>query len=285
MTVTSSRPSGSGFATGAPQPEPASVGELLRGWRQRRRLSQLDLANLSGVTTRHLSFVETGRSRPSREMVLHLAEHLDVPLRERNELLLAAGFAPAYRRTDLASPTFDSVRDAIDQVLAAHQPFPAIVIDRRWNLVSSNAVAFVLVEGIDGALLEPPANVLRIAVHPDGLAPRIGNLAHWSEHILTRLRRQAMLTGDPELDELYDELVSLLAESGVTPTPEPTESANLVATPMLLESRLGPLALITMIATFGTALDVTLAELSLETFLPADAATLATLNRYVRELG
>ncbi len=278
MTLISSRPTDT-----ARPAEVLSIGGLLRLWRQRRRLSQLDLANLSGVTTRHLSFVETGRSRPSREMVLHLAEHLDVPLRERNELLLAAGFAPAYRRTELTSPPFESVRGAIDQVLAAHQPFPAIVVDRRWNLVSSNAAALVLVEGIDPALLEPPVNVLRIAVHPDGLAPRIGNLDHWSEHILTRLHRQALLTGDPELDELADELLGLLAIAGVTPSPEPTESANLVATPMLLESRLGPLALITMIATFGTAIDVTLSELALETFLPADAETLATLNRYASE--
>ena len=275
MTVTGSR-----TTHPAPPAGDASIGDLLRSWRQRRHLSQLDLANLSGVTTRHLSFVETGRSRPSREMVLHLADHLDVPLRERNELLLAAGFAPAYRRTELSSPSFDSVRGAIDQVLAAHHPFPAIVIDRRWNLVSSNAAAAILVEGIDPALLEPPINVLRIAVHPDGLAPRIGNLDHWSEHILNRLHRQAVLTGDPELDELSDELVALLAVAGVTPAPEPTEAANLVATPMLLESRLGPLALITMIATFGTALDVTLSELALETFLPGDAETLATLHRY-----
>ncbi len=278
MTLTGSRP------TDATSLEvPPAVGDLIRSWRQRRHLSQLDLANLSGVTTRHLSFVETGRSRPSREMVLHLAEHLDVPLRGRNDLLLAAGFAPAYRRTELTSPSFDSVRDAIDQVLAAHQPFPAIVIDQKWNLVSSNAAAFILVEDIDPTLLEPPINVLRIAVHPDGLAPRIANLDHWSEHILTRLHRQSIVTGDPELEELSDELVELLAASGVTPKPEPTESANLVATPMLLESRLGSLALITMIATFGTALDITLAELALETFLPADAETLTTLNRYAAE--
>src|SRR6188508_1694050 len=132
-----------------------AVGQLLRDWRTRRRLSQLDLASDAGISSRHLSFVETGRSRPSREMVLHLADHLDVPLRERNELLLAAGFAPAYRRTELSSPSFDSVR-------GAHHPFPAIVIDRRWNLVSSNAAAAILVEGIDPALLEPPVNVLRI---------------------------------------------------------------------------------------------------------------------------
>ena len=286
MTLTGSRPSDATGTSGPAGPTPAeapTIGELLRSWRQRRHLSQLDLANLSGVTTRHLSFVETGRSRPSREMVLHLAEHLDVPLRERNDLLLAAGFAPAYRRTELTSPSFDSVREAIDQVLAAHQPFPAIVIDRKWNLVSSNAAAFILVEDIDPALLEPPVNVLRIAVHPDGLAPRIDNLDRWSEHILTRLHRQAAVTGDPELVELADELIGLLAASEVTPRPEPAESANLVATPMLLESRLGPLALITMIATFGTALDITLAELALETFLPADAETLATLNRYAAE--
>ena len=269
--------------TPAPLGDDATVGDLLRSWRQRRRLSQLDLANLSGVTTRHLSFVETGRSRPSREMVLHLAEHLDVPLRARNDLLLAAGYAPAFRRTELSSASFDSVREAIGQVLDAHEPYPAVVVDRGWNLVRSNAAAFVLVEGIDPALLEPPLNVLRIAVHPDGLAPRIANLDQWSEHILNRLQRQALLTGDPDLDDLYDELVQLLALSGVEPVTGPVEAPNLVATPMLMDSRLGPLALITMIATFGTALDITLAELALETFLPADAETVVTLNRYAAE--
>jgi transcriptional regulator with XRE-family HTH domain len=260
-----------------------TVGPLLRTWRQRRHLSQLDLANLAGVTARHLSFVETGRSRPSREMVLHLAETLDVPLRDRNTLLVAAGHAPTFRRSELSSPSFELVRGALDQVLAGHEPYPAIVVDRQWNLVSSNAAAAVLVEDVAPALLEPPVNVLRVGLHPDGLAPRIRNLDQWSIHILDRLRRQMVLTGDSEFADLYDELYGLLLAAGVEPGHGAAEGPSDVATPMLLDSRRGPLALITMIATFGTALDITLAELSLETFLPVDATTVATLNAYAAE--
>jgi transcriptional regulator with XRE-family HTH domain len=253
---------------------------MLRTWRQRRHLSQLDLANLAGVTARHLSFVETGRSRPSREMVLHLAETLDVPLRDRNALLLAAGHAPTYPQSDLASPSFETVRGALEQVLAAHEPYPAIVVDRHWNLVSSNAAATVLVEDVTPDLLEPPVNVLRVALHPDGLGRRIRNLDQWSIHILDRLRRQEVLTGDPTFGDLFDELADLLRGAGVEPKHTGGEGPLDVATPMLLDTRRGPLALITMVATFGTPLDITLAELSLETFLPLDAVTVATLNRY-----
>jgi transcriptional regulator with XRE-family HTH domain len=260
-----------------------TVGPQLRSWRQRRHLSQLDLANLSGVTTRHLSFVETGRSRPSREMVLHLAEHLEVPLRDRNQLLVAAGYAPTFRQGDLADPSFDAVRTALDQVLAGHEPYPAIIVDRRWDLVSFNEAAAVLVEGVAEHLLEPPANVLRASLHPDGLAPRIRNLDHWSEHILGRLRRQALITGDEELVALGVELTGYVEAAGVATAHPGQEAPDEVATPMVLESRLGPLAMITTIATFGTALDITLAELALEAFLPADAATTEILNAYARE--
>jgi len=260
-----------------------TVGPMLRTWRQRRHLSQLDLANLAGVTARHLSFVETGRARPSREMVLHLAETLEVPLRDRNALLLAAGHAPTYPQSDLASPSFETVRVALDQVLAGHEPYPAIVVDRQWNLVSSNAAAAILVEDVAPSLLEPPVNTLRVALHPDGLAPRIRNLDQWSTHILDRLRRQQLLTGEPLFGELYDELTGLLRKAGVEPVHGGGEAPPDLATPMLLESRRGPLALITMIATFGTPLDITLAELSLETFLPLDADTVATLNRYAAD--
>jgi transcriptional regulator with XRE-family HTH domain len=260
-----------------------TVGPMLRTWRQRRHLSQLDLANLAGVTARHLSFVETGRARPSREMVLHLAETLDVPLRDRNALLLAAGHAPTYPQSDLASPPFETVRAALEQVLTAHEPYPAIVVDRHWNLVSSNVAATVLVEDVAPALLEPPANVLRVALHPDGLGRRIRNLDQWSVHILDRLRRQELLTGDAIFGELFDELAGLLRDAGVEPAHTGGEGPLDVATPMLLDTRRGPLALITMVATFGTPLDVTLAELSLETFLPLDAVTVETLNRYAAE--
>lgn len=183
------------------------VGELLRGWRQRRRLSQLDLAIEAEVSTRHLSFVETGRSSPSRELLLHLAEHLDVPLRERNALLLAAGYAPISPETPLDAAAMAPVRDALEQILASHEPFPAVIVDRRWDLVSANASAMaVLTDGVAPELLSAPVNALRATLHPQGLAPRITNLAEYSAHLMTRLHRQALVSADPALAALYDEL-------------------------------------------------------------------------------
>lgn len=264
--------------------EHPSVGPLLRSWRQRRHLSQLELGTEAGVTTRHLSFVETGRARPSREMVLHLAEVLDVPLRERNHLLVAAGFAPTFRERPLDDPSFAAVRTALDQVLAGHEPYPAIVVDRQWQLVASNLAALVLVEDVAPELLEPPVNALRVSMHPDGLAPRIRNLGEWAGHVLDRLRRQALITGDAEVAALEEELRGLLREQGIDEVRSGGEHAGGVAMPMLLESAKGPLALITTIATFGTALDVTLAELALEAFLPADAATTEILRAYAADL-
>src|SRR4051794_11198549 len=184
----------------------SDVGLLLRDWRRRRRLSQLDLALDAGVSTRHLSFVETGRSRPSPEMVVHLAEQLDVPLRDRNRLLLAAGYAPAYRERTLDQPELGPIREAVDRVLAAHEPYPAVVVDRGWNLVASNASVAMLLDGVPPELLEPPANVLRISLHPEGVAPRIVNLGEWRAHLLERLAREVALTGDPDLVALHDEL-------------------------------------------------------------------------------
>jgi len=257
-------------------PPPPTVGSLLRDWRVRRRMSQLELASAAGVSARHLSFVETGRARPSREMVLHLAEHLDVPLRERNPLLVAAGYAPSYQASDFEAPTMQPVRDAVERLLAAHEPYPAILIDRRWNLVSANMAAGVLVEDVSPTLLEPPCNVLRVSLHPDGLAPRLVNLAQWSDHIVGNLRRQIAITGDATLRDLEAELLGYAAAMGVEPAPS-VEAPRAVATPMRLRTDRGELAMMTMIATFGTALDITLAELSIETFLPADAATAARL--------
>jgi transcriptional regulator with XRE-family HTH domain len=256
---------------------PSSVGSLLRDWRMRRRLSQLELATEAGVSARHLSFVETGRSRPSREMVLHLAEYLDVPLRDRNPLLIAAGYAPSYASTDLAAPEMDSVRDAIDRLLAAHMPYPAILIDRHWNLVSANEAAMVLTTSVAPELLAPPINVMRTTLHPKGLAPNIVNLEQWADHLLGSLRRQVALTGDDELRALEDELAGYVREYGVVPETA-REAPRSIALPMRLRIDGGELAFITMIATFGTPLDVTLAELSIETFLPADAATAAALH-------
>ena len=235
------------------------------------------------MTTRHLSFVETGRARPSREMVLHLAEQLDVPLRERNDLLIAAGFAPTFRQSELTDPGFETVRQALEQVLAGHEPYPAVIVDRQWQLVLANAASAVLVEGVSDELLAAPVNVMRVALHPDGLAPRIQNLAAWSDHILSRVRRQALVTGDDDLLALEAELEDLVRSAGVDPDRRLDEGPNEVATPMVIESRLGTISLITTIATFGTALDITLAELALEAFLPADAASVAILRAYADE--
>jgi transcriptional regulator with XRE-family HTH domain len=254
-----------------------TVGHLLRDWRTRRRMSQLDLANEAGISARHLSFVETGRSRPSREMVLHLADRLDVPLRERNALLMAGGFAPTFHATDFAAPEMQAVRDAVDRILAAHEPFPAILVDRQWNLVANNNAALLLVEGVATELLEPPCNVLRASLHPKGLAPRIVNLDEWTAHVLGNLRRQIAVTGDDALRELADELAGYATEMGVA-DPRPHEGPRAIAMTMRLRSDDGELAFITMIATFGTALDITLTELALETFLPADESTAAALH-------
>jgi transcriptional regulator with XRE-family HTH domain len=255
----------------------SSIGQLLREWRMRRRLSQLELATGAGISARHLSFVETGRARPSREMVLHLAEHLDVPLRERNPLLLAAGYAPTFNASDLDAPEMQPVREAIDRLLVAHEPYPAILVDRHWNLVAANTAAFVLTDGVAAELLAPPVNVLRVTLHPDGLATRIANLPQWIDHLLGGLRRQIALTGDDELRALEGELSGYVEALGVD-SEIGVDTPRAVAIPMRLRTGEGELAFITMLATFGTALDITLAELSIETFLPADAHTARVLG-------
>ena len=252
---------------------PLGVGDLLRDWRQRRRLSQLDLSNEAAVSARHLSFVETGRSKPSRELVLHLAEHLDVPLRERNSLLMAAGYAPVYRERSLDDAEMDPVRGALDMILAGHEPYPAVIVDRLWNLVTANTAALSLfATGVAEHLLEPPVNVVRLGVHPDGLAPRTHNLAEFSEHLLLRLQRQLAVSPDAELQALYDEV---LTYPGVTPqSPVVADPTTLLFVPMQFVAVDGrELSMFSTLATFGTALDITLAELSIESFFPADAAT------------
>ncbi len=257
---------------------PLGIGDLLRDWRQRRRLSQLDLSNEAAVSARHLSFVETGRSKPSRELVLHLAEHLDVPLRERNSLLMAAGYAPVYRERSLDDDEMDPVRGALDMILAGHEPYPAVIVDRLWNLVTANTAALTLFTvGVAPHLLEPPVNVVRLGVHPEGLAPRTRNLAEFSEHLLLRLQRQLAVSPDPELQALYEEV---LAYPGVShESPIVTDPTTLLFVPMRFEAPSGQeLSLFSTLATFGTALDITLAELSIESFFPADAATEAYFN-------
>jgi transcriptional regulator with XRE-family HTH domain len=253
------------------------LGTLLRGWRQRRHLSQLDLAGLAEVSARHLSFIETGRARPSREMVLHLAEHLDVPLRDRNALLLAGGFAPSYRETDLDAPEMEPVREALDRVLSGHEPYPAVVVDRRWNLVAANKASAAFMAGVSPELLAPPVNVLRLALHPEGMAPRIINFSEWSEHLLDRLRRHVLLTGDEELRELEEELRRYPGVPGPS-THAGVEGAGEIAVTLRVRHGDGELRLLSTIATFGTAIDITAAELAIEAFFPADAETAAALQ-------
>src|SRR6516165_11294311 len=190
------------------------AGDLLRQWRQRRRLSQLDLAIAADVSSRHLSFVETGRSRPTSDMILRLAEHLDVALRDRNALLLAGGYAPAYPERGLAAPELQAVQDALQKVLKGHEPYPAVVVNRWWELVEANAGIALFTGQVKPELLEPPVNVLRLSLHPDGMAPRIANLPEWRAHLLARLRRQAETTGDQRLAGLHDELEAYPAGNG-----------------------------------------------------------------------
>ena len=249
-----------------------SVGELLREWRHRRRLSQLDLAIEADISARHLSFVETGRSRPTSQMILQLAEHLDVPLRERNTLLLAGGYAPAYPQRGLGEPELAAVRAALRQVLDGHQPYPALVVNRWWELLDANPAVPVLTAGAAPWLLEPPVNVLRLSLHPDGMAPRIANLAEWRAHVLARLHRQAATTADPRLDGLHEELRGYPGGLADTP-PGPS-----VMVP--LRYRLGgtELALFSTTAVIGTPRDVTVDELAIEAFYPADTATASALQ-------
>jgi transcriptional regulator with XRE-family HTH domain len=253
-----------------------TVGELLRGWRERRRLSQLELSVEADVSTRHISFVETGRSAPSRELVLHLAEHLEVPLRERNRLLLAAGFAPVYAQTALDAPRMAAARTAVRQLLTAHEPYPAVVVDRAWTMVDANASIRLLTDLVAPDLLAPPANVLRASLHPRGLAPHIANLGEWRAHLLARLRRQVELTDDADLKALAKELEAYPCD-GPEPTVELPGPGEIVV-PLRIRRDDGELAYFGTIATFGTPLDVTLAELSIESFYPADEATAAALR-------
>jgi transcriptional regulator with XRE-family HTH domain len=254
------------------------VGDLLRGWRQRRRLSQLEVASEAAVSTRHLSFVETGRSRPSRELVLHLAEHFDVPLRERNTLLLAAGYAPAYPERPLDDDQMLPVRDALDHIIAGHEPYPAVIVNRQWNLVSANKPALRLfTAGVAAHLLEPPVNVYRLGLHPDGLARRVRNRAEYSTHLLTQLQRNATVSGDPVLIALLDDVRSYPGVS--PPSAAEAEPARRLFLPMEFTTVDGEeLSLFSTLATFGTALDVTVAELSIEAFFPADERTRAALQ-------
>ena len=254
-------------------------GDHLRHWRRQRRLSQLDLASDAEISTRHLSFVETGRSVPSREMVLRLADRLQVPLRERNVLLVAAGYAPMYRERSLDDPALAAARDAVDLILKSHEPFPALAVDRHWNLLAANAMVPHLLAEADPSLLQAPVNVLRLSLHPLGLARGIVNLSQWRQHLFERLRHQISQTDDAVL-------VELLAELRGYPVTTDNDNAHLhgehpgVAIPLRLRNPRGVLTFISTTTVFGTPVDVTLQELALETFFPADAFT----GQVLREL-
>ncbi|HYH18839.1 MAG TPA: helix-turn-helix transcriptional regulator [Azospirillum sp.] len=251
-----------------------SFGDLLRTWRQRRRLSQLDLACEANISTRHLSFLETGRSRPSREMILHLAERLDLPLRERNMLLVAAGFAPVFPERPLSDPALGAARRAVDLVLAGHSPFPALAVDRHWNLVAANRATERLMAGAAPVLLQAPVNVLRLSLHPDGLAPRVANLPEWRAHLLARLGRQIEITADPVLATLMEELKSY----PVPASARPHQDYGGVVVPFHLATEVGVLSFFSTTTVFGTPVDVTLSELALEAFFPADPETAEALR-------
>ncbi|MDN6884003.1 helix-turn-helix transcriptional regulator [Variovorax sp. CAN2819] len=253
-------------------------GAHLRHWRTHRRLSQLDLAQEAEVSTRHLSYVETGRAAPSREMVLRLAERLEVPLRERNALLVAAGFAPMYRQRSLDDPAMAAARRAVDLVLKGHEPFPALAVDRHWNLVAHNALVPLLMEGASPELLKPPINVLRLSLHPEGVAPRIANLSQWRVHLLERLQQQIAATGDAVLQSLHDELEAYPAPAVSHDAPVIDTALSAVAVPFQVVMPSGVLSFLSTITIFGTPVDVTLQELAVESFFPADEQTAAALT-------
>lgn len=252
------------------------VGEMLRTWRQRRRLSQLAFACDAEISARHLSFLETGRSRPSREMLLHLAERLDMPFRERNALLLAAGFAPVYSETGIDNPDAAAARRAVDLVLASHEPFPAIAIDRHWDLVAGNAALPLFLAGIPDDLLTPPINVLRLSLDPRGLAARIENLGEWRAHVFERLERQIEFTNDEKLAALLAEL-RLFSASGTAEEKPNTDYGGLIV-PLRIATEAGTLSFFTATTVFGTAIDITFSELVIETFMPADDFTASTIR-------
>ncbi|WP_434599138.1 helix-turn-helix domain-containing protein [Streptomyces sp. A5-4] len=259
------------------------VGPLLRGWRGQRRISQLELALRADSSARHISFVETGRSRPSEELLLRLAEHLDVPVRERNALLLAAGYAPRFSRTPLDDPAMGAVRQGIEQLLQGYEPYPALVVDASYTVVAANRGIMMLLEGVPERLLAPPLNAMRLTLHPEGLAPRIRNLREWRGHLLAQMERQIALVRSDALRAVYDEVAAypLPERDGDAGSDEPDPPYPYFALPLRVEHDGQVLSFISSVSTFNTPLDVTVAELAIETFLPADPATV----KYLRSTG
>ncbi|MFJ3836853.1 helix-turn-helix domain-containing protein [Streptomyces sp. NPDC054904] len=258
----------------------ATVGNLLRTWRERRGISQLELAGRADSSSRHISFVENGRSRPSEEMVLRLAEHLDVPVRDRNALLVAAGYAPRYAHTPLDAPAMEVLRESLERLMTAYEPYPALVVDATYDVVAANRAVMMLLDGMPEHLLTPPLNVMRITLHPDGLARRIHNLREWRGHLLEQMQRQIALARSPALRSLYEEVAAYPVADRPGDT-EPRESVPYIALPLRLEHDGEILSFVSSISTFNTPMDVTVAELAIETLLPADAAT----AKYLRSTG
>ncbi|MDA5286344.1 helix-turn-helix transcriptional regulator [Streptomyces sp. Isolate_45] len=258
----------------------ATVGNLLRTWRERRGISQLELAGRADSSSRHISFVENGRSRPSEEMVLRLAEHLDVPVRDRNALLVAAGYAPRYAHTPLDAPAMEVLRESLERLMTAYEPYPALVVDATYDVVAANRAVMMLLDAMPEHLLTPPLNVMRITLHPDGLARRIHNLREWRGHLLEQMQRQIALARSPALRSLYEEVAAYPVADRPGDT-EPRESVPYIALPLRLEHDGEILSFVSSISTFNTPMDVTVAELAIETLLPADAAT----AKYLRSTG
>ncbi|MEU9974589.1 helix-turn-helix transcriptional regulator [Streptomyces sp. NPDC051014] len=274
MTAVTSRP-----AVPPPASDVKGVGPLLRAWRERRRVSQLELALRADSSARHISFVETGRARPSEEMVLRLAEHLDVPVRERNALLLAAGYAPHYPETPLDDPALDALRDGMARLIQGYEPYPALVVDAMYTVVAANRGISMLLDGVPESLLVPAPNAMRLTLHPEGLAPRIRNLREWRGHLLAQMERQIALHRSAALRELYEEVAAYPAPAGADDG-APAEPVAWFALPMRIEHEGRVLSFVSSISTFNTPMDVTVAELAIETFLPADPAT----AKYLRSL-
>jgi len=269
-----------------------SVGDLLRDWRQRRRVTQLELAYDAGISPKHVSFLETGRAQPSRDMILRLAERLDLPLRDRNTLLVAAGYAPSFPERPFTDPALAAVRHAIDAVLAGHEPYPAIAINRHWTLLAANRpVRQLWNQLVDPELLRPPLNVLRVTLHPRGLAPHIANYAEWRAHAIAKLGRQVDVSGDSVLAELLRELRLYPAPPGVRVIPESTTEADRekirhpgIVLPFQLTTGAGLLSFLSTTTVFGTPIEITLSELSIEAFYPADATTADALRALAANL-
>ncbi|HSX97863.1 MAG TPA: helix-turn-helix transcriptional regulator [Streptomyces sp.] len=273
-------------STGAPGRPPApsdqGVGPLLRAWRERRRVSQLELALRAGSSARHISFVETGRSRPSEEMVLRLAEHLDVPVRERNALLLAAGYAPHYPQTPLDDPSMAALREGMERLIQGYEPYPALVMNATYEVMAANRGILMLLDGVPESLLVPPLNAMRLTLHPEGMAPRIRNLRAWRGHLLEQMGRQLALSRSEPLRALYEEVAAYPLPPG-TPDGDPGEepgagASAYFALPMRIEHEGRILSFVSSVSTFNTPMDVTVAELAIETFLPADPATVKYLH-------